>query len=86
MSISPQSIRKGVTIKFDGIIVDKPTILEVSKEWSLNQENMFKKLLKQGGEFSIKEIKISVQPVEKIFNSKLESEIKVPPCDPLGRF
>ena len=28
--ITPQSIRKGITIKFDGIVVDKKTVIEAS--------------------------------------------------------
>jgi hypothetical protein len=42
--ISPQSIRKGITIKFDGHTVDKPTVLKASEEWSSNHEMLIQKI------------------------------------------
>jgi hypothetical protein len=51
--ISPQSIRKGIIIKFDGVVVDKKTVIDASEGWSPNHEILFKKLLKQGGQFKI---------------------------------
>ncbi len=41
--ISPQSIRKGVTIKFDNVEVDKATIIKASEEWKESHEILFKK-------------------------------------------
>jgi hypothetical protein len=86
MAISPQSIRKGITIKFDGIVMDKTTIIEASKEWSLSQETLFKKLLKQGGQFKINKILVSVTPEEKTLNSKGETDGGTQKIDPLARF
>jgi hypothetical protein len=51
--ISPQSIRKGITIKFDNVVVDKTSIIKASEIWKENHEVLFKKLLKQGGSFYI---------------------------------
>ena len=84
--ISPQSIRKGITVKFDGQIVDKPTIIAASQEWSENHEILFKKLLKQGGSFKINGILVSVTPEEKIFNSRGETDGGAQKVDPLARF
>ena len=84
--ITPQSIRKGITIKFDGIVVDKPTILKASEEWSTNHEALFKKLLKQGGSFKINGVLVEVKPEEKTFNSKGELTVNLPPCDPFAKF
>ena len=84
--ISPQSIRKGIIIKFDGVEVDKATIIKASEEWSVNHETLFKKLLKQGGQFKINGVLVSVTPVEKALNSKGEMTINLPPSDPLARF
>jgi hypothetical protein len=84
--ISPQSIRKGITVKFDGIEVDKQTIIKASEEWSANHETLFKKLLKQGGSFKINGILVSVMPEEKIFNSRGESDGGAQKVDPLARF
>ena len=86
MAISPQSIRKGITIKFDCIVMDKTTIIEASKEWSLSQETLFKKLLKQGGQFKINKILVSVTPEEKTLNSKGETDGGTQKVDPLARF
>ena len=84
--IKPQSIRKGIIVKFDGQVVDKPTVIAASESWSTNHEALFKKLLKQGGSFKINGILVSVTPEEKIFNSRGESTKNLPPCDPLARF
>jgi hypothetical protein len=84
--ISPQSIRKGIIIKFDGVEVDKATIIKASEEWSVNHETLFKKLLKQGGQFKINGVLVSVTPLEKALNSKGEMTINLPPCDPFARF
>lgn len=84
--ISPQSIRKGTTIKFDGVVVDKKTIIDASEGWNSNHEILFKKLLKQGGSFKINGVLVSITPLEKALNSKGEMTINLPPCDPFARF
>ena len=84
--ISPQSIRKGINIKFDGHTVDKPTVLKASEEWSSNHEMLFKKLLKQGGSFKINGVLVSVTPEEKTFNSRGETDGGIQKVDPLSRF
>jgi len=86
MAISPQSIRKGIIIKFDGEIVDKPTVLSASELWNENHQILFKKLLKQGGQFKINGILVSVTPEEKTFNSRMESDGGIIKVDPLSRF
>ena len=45
-----------------------------------------KKLLKQGGQFKINGVLVSVKPLEKTLNSKGEMTINLPPSDPLARF
>ena len=84
--ISPQSIRKGITIKFDGIEVDKQTVIKAREEWKESHETLFKKLLKQGGSFKINGVLVEVKPLEKALNSKGELTINLPPSDPLARF
>ena len=86
MAIKPQSIRKGVIIKFDNVEVDKQTVIMASETWSPNHETLFKKLLQQGGSFNIKGVKVEVFPAMKILNSKNEPEMTVPKTDPLARF
>ena len=72
MAISPQSIRKGVQVKLDGVIVDKKTIIKQSESWTENQEILFKKFLKQGGKCKIQGIKVEVSPQPKVLTSKGE--------------
>jgi hypothetical protein len=84
--ISPQSIRKGITIKFDGIEVDKQTVIKASEEWKESHETLFKKLLKQGGSFKINGVLVEVRPEEKTFNSRGETDGGAPKVDPLARF
>jgi hypothetical protein len=86
MAITPQSIRKGTIIKFDGKKVDKQTIMLASESWNENYQNLFKKLLKQGGSFYINDILVSVTPEEKTFNSRGESDGGIQKVDPLARF
>jgi hypothetical protein len=84
--ISPQSIRKGITIKFDNVEVDKATIINSSKEWKENHEILFKKLLKQGGSFKINGILVEVKPTDKMLTSRGEQDTGILKVDPLARF
>lgn len=77
MALKPQSIRKGVKILLDDIKTDKQTILELSETWSESQENFFKKMLKQGGEFKIKGRKFNIIPAKQILTSKGEKDTGV---------
>ena len=86
MAIAPQSIRKGIIIKFDGEIVDKKTVLSASESWNENHQTLFKKLLKQGGTFMINKVVVSVTPEEKTYNSRMESDGGIQKVDPLARF
>lgn len=83
MALKPQSIRSGVTILLEKKPVDKQTIIELSETWSEAQENFFKKMLKQGGEFKIKGKKFNITPSNKVLNSKGEVDggIEVIPGD-----
>ena len=86
MAIKPQSIRKGVIVKFDNVDVDKQTVIMASETWPPNHETLFRKLLQQGGSFNIKGVKVEVIPAMKVLNSKNEPEMTVPKTDPLARF
>jgi hypothetical protein len=84
--ISPQSIRKGITIKFDNVVVDKAIIIKASEEWKENHETLFKKLLKQGGTFKINGILVDVKPADKNLTSRGEADGGIQKVDPLARF
>ncbi len=72
--ISKQSIRAGVTIFTAGEKLDKDTIISKSEKWSDKEITFFKKMLKQGGRFSIKGEKFYITVPEQIFNNKGEVE------------
>lgn len=86
MAINSRSIRNGVIIKFNDVVVDKQTVITESESWTPSHDNLFKKLIKQGGIFKINKMKVEVIPVEKVLNSKGEVDQKVPKGDPLARF
>lgn len=86
MAISPQSIRKGTIITFNGVVVEKQQIIEASQSWSESQINFFKKMLKQGGGFKINGIAIDTKPTETLLTSRGERDGGVQQVDPLARF
>tara|TARA_R110000822_G_scaffold105509_2_gene233324 strand:+ start:475 stop:687 length:213 start_codon:yes stop_codon:yes gene_type:complete len=52
--LSKQSIRGTVKIHMDGeLIKDKETIINESSLWEEKEVDFFKKMIKQGGKFSI---------------------------------
>jgi hypothetical protein len=68
--ISKQSIRTGVSIFSAGEKLDKDTIIFKSENWSDKEVLFFKKMLKQGGRFSIKGEKFYITVPEQIYNNK----------------
>ena len=68
--ISKQSIRAGVTIFNAGKKLDKDTVIFKSENWSDKEVLFFKKMLKQGGRFSIKGEKFYITVPEQIYNNK----------------
>ena len=86
MAITPQSIRKNITITFDGVVVTKEQVIEASKSWDENQEILFKKMIKQGGKFRINGVVINTIPPEAILTSRGEKDGGTQKVDPLARF
>jgi len=72
--ISKQSIRAGVSIYNAGEKLDKDTVIFKSEKWSDKEVLFFKKMLKQGGRFSIKGEKFYIIVPEQIYNNKGEVE------------
>ena len=72
--ISKQSIRRGVYIFTQGNLLDKDTIINKSEKWSDKEVLFFKKMLKQGGRFSIKGEKFYITVPEQVYNQKGEIE------------
>jgi hypothetical protein len=72
--ITKQSIRKGVTIISRNKILTKDEVINLSEKWDEKEINLFKKMLKQGGSFSINGLKFYITVPENIYNSKGEIE------------
>jgi hypothetical protein len=72
--IKKQTLRKGVVIYSEGKLLSKEEIISLSENWSENQEMFFRKMLKQGGDFSIKGRKFKITTPDLIYNNKGEVE------------
>jgi hypothetical protein len=82
--LKPQSIRKGIVITINGKEAEKQEVIDLSKEWSEQQLNFFKKLLKQGGSTKINGASFTILIQDKIVNSKGEKDpgiITIPGAD-----
>lgn len=72
--IKKQTLRKGVVIKSEGKLLSKEEIISLSENWNENQEMFFRKMLKQGGKFSIKGRGFTITTPDLIYNNKGELE------------
>jgi|TARA_B110000037_G_scaffold201325_1_gene242586 hypothetical protein len=79
MTLKKQSIRSNATISVDGVIPTKEELIEISETWSEFQERFFKKMLQQGGSFTLKGKQYKVLKVERI---DLDSEGNPPKSAP----
>jgi len=69
--LSKQSIRKEVTIYLEGEIVSKEEMIEISKDFSENEEKRFRKMLQQGGKIKVQGDLFEIRRTEhKIRNSR----------------
>ena len=74
MPLTPQSIRKTVSIYINGELVEKQTVLDLSNDWSEAHINFFKKMIKQGGSFKINGNPFEIKPAEPLLTSKGEKD------------
>jgi hypothetical protein len=84
MALKPQSIRKGMIILVENKPIEKQDLLKLSENWTEQQENFFKKMLKQGGEFKIQGKPFKTIPPKQILTSKGEKDtgpITIPGLD-----
>ena len=77
MTLKKQSIRKGMNIVLDGRLVEKDELIQLSESWTESQENFFRKMLKQGGEFRIQGKKFNITLQDKILDSTGEKDTGV---------
>ena len=61
--LNKQSIRGKVQIFMDAVLIeDKEVIIKESENWTELQESLFRKMLQQGGNFSIVDHKYRIIP------------------------
>ena len=78
--LSKQSIRKDHTIYLNGEVIEKNDMIEISKEFTDKEEKRFRKMLKQGGKFSIQGNEFEIKTKEyKFRNSRGEYEAAAKP-------
>ena len=67
--LTKQAIRSKLKILVNCKSVTKDELLTISEEWNDNQEIFFRKMLQQGGEFTLKGIDYRVIAPDPIRNS-----------------
>ena len=72
--IKKQTLRRGVVIKCEGELLSKEEIIALSENWNENQEMFFRKMLKQGGRFTLKKQNFHITTPDLIYNNKGEVE------------
>ncbi len=72
--IKKQTLRKGVIIKCEGELLSKEEIIALSENWNETQEMFFRKMLKQGGKFTLKGQNFYITTPDLIYNNKGELE------------
>lgn len=80
MALKKQSIRSKHHITVDGKTVSKDTLITRSEDWNEIQENLFRKMLKQGGTFKVAGIKYKIEIEERNdLDSNRQAPINLPP-------
>jgi len=80
MALKKQSIRTKHHITVEGKPVSKDTLITRSEDWNEIQENLFRKMLKQGGTFKVAGIKYKIEIEERNdLDSNRQAPINLPP-------
>ena len=80
MTLKKQSIRKNMHITSEGRNVPKDEIIQLSENWSEKQENFFRKMLKQGGQFKINGVPYKVAlELRDDLDSNGNAPVNIPP-------
>ena len=59
--LKKQSIRKNMLIFVNGHDIPKEELILISESWSETQEKFFRKMLKQGGSFTLNKVKYEIK-------------------------
>ncbi len=80
MTLKKQSIRSKHHITENGQPVSKDILITRSENWNEIQENLFRKMLKQGGTFKVAGIKYKIEIEERNdLDSNRQAPINLPP-------
>jgi hypothetical protein len=80
MALKKQSIRSKHHITVEGKTVSKDILITRSEDWNEVQENLFRKMLKQGGTFKVAGIKYKIEIEERNdLDSNRQAPINLPP-------
>ncbi len=80
MALKKQSIRSKHHITVEGKTVSKDTLITRSEDWNEIQENLFRKMLKQGGTFKVAGIKYKIEIEERNdLDSNRQAPVNLPP-------
>lgn len=74
--LSKQAIRSNVQILANGEHISKDDLIHLSEGWSEKEEALFRKMIKQGGIFKIKDIRFKTTVPEKVYDSK--GDVSIP--------
>ncbi len=80
MALKKQSIRSKHHITVEGKTVSKDVLITRSEDWNEIQENLFRKMLKQGGTFKVAGIKYKIEIEERNdLDSNRQAPVNLPP-------
>ncbi|MDA7616875.1 hypothetical protein N8579_00690 [bacterium] len=80
MALKKQSIRSKHHITVEGKTVSKDVLITRSENWNEVQENLFRKMLKQGGTFKVAGIKYKIEIEERNdLDSNRQAPVNLPP-------
>ena len=80
MALKKQSIRSKHYITVEGKTVSKDVLITRSEDWNEIQENLFRKMLKQGGTFKVAGIKYKIEIKERNdLDSNRQAPVNLPP-------
>ena len=69
MTLTKQSLRKGVHVMVNDKLATKEELIEMSESWSEKREVFFRKMLQQGGKFKFNGIQFEIKIRERILNT-----------------
>lgn len=84
MALKKQTLRKGTLVYVNEVLAEKDELISLSEGWSEREEMLFRKMLKQGGKFSIRGSKFHITKEEQVTNSKGEKDggiVQIPGLD-----